>query len=131
MVDSLTITRSEGPVLLFHLAGRLDAQTHGELLNAARQAYEEGCRSLLIDLQNIQMITSAGLGALHQIFKLFTPIEEIKAWEEKQPGEPYKSPYFKLAAASPNVYYVLNIAGFLQNIPIYPDVTGALESFAG
>jgi hypothetical protein len=34
-----------------------------------------------------------------------------------------------MAAAPANVYYVLNIAGFLSNIPIYPDLPGALESF--
>ena len=62
----------------------------------------------------MNFITSAGLGALHNIYKLFTPQEEVDTWEQEKHGEPYKSAYFKLAGASPSVYYVLNIAGFLQ-----------------
>lgn len=130
MTDTLTITRTEGRVLVFHLAGKLDGQTQGSLLDAARQAHEAGARFLLIDLRNVEMVTSAGLGALHNIYKLFTPAGEVEAWEKEKHGEPYKSPYFKLAGASNNVYYVLNIAGFLQNIPIYPDMQGALKSFS-
>ena len=130
MTDTLTISRTEGRVLVFHLAGKLDGQTQGILLEAARQAHEAAVRFLLFDLQNVGMITSAGLGALHNIYKLFTPAEEIEAWEKEKHGEPYKSPYFKLAGASTNVYYVLNIAGFLHNIPIHPDMDGALKSFS-
>lgn len=129
MAETLTINKTEGRVLVFHLAGRLDAQTQQMLLDSARQAYEAGARFLLIDLGNVEMITSAGLGALHSIYKLFTPAGEVEAWEKEKHGEPYKSPYFKLAGASANVYYVLNIAGFLHNIPIYPDPDSALKSF--
>ena len=129
MTDSLTITKSEGRVIVLHLAGKLDGQTNAALLDQARAEQAAGARFLLIDLQALEMITSAGLGTLHTIFKLFTPKEEIDAWEREKHGEPYKSAYFKLAAAPASVYYVLNIAGFLNNIPIHPDVEGALKSF--
>ncbi len=130
MTDGLTITKSEGKVLVMHLRGMLDGQTHEQLYESARQAHEGGARLLLLDLHELEVITSAGLGALHNIFKLFTPKGEIEAWEKEKHGEPYKSAYFKLAAAPSNIYYVLNIAGFLSNIPVYPDLPAALESFA-
>ncbi|HEX2697931.1 MAG TPA: hypothetical protein VHM28_09495, partial [Anaerolineales bacterium] len=60
----------------------------------------------------------------------FTSHEEGETWERDHPGEVYKSPYFKLAGASSNVYYVLSIAGFLRNIPIYPTVDEAMKSFS-
>ena len=129
MTDALTITKSQGPVTVLHLAGKLDAQTQAMLLDMARTEKATGARFLLIDLGNVEFIASAGLGALHNIYRLFTPPSAVEAWEKEKHGEPYKSEYMKLAAASPPVYYVLNIAGFLQNIPIYPDVDGALESF--
>jgi len=129
MTNLLTITKTEGSVIVLHLAGKLDGETHGMLLDAARQEQAAGTRFLLIDLQGLEMITSAGLGALHNIYKLFTPEQEIETWEKEKHGEPYKSAYFKLAGASTSVYYVLNIAGFLHNIPIYPDLEYALKSF--
>ena len=129
MTETLTITKTVGPVLILHLAGKLDGQTQGILLDAAREEQAAGTRLLLIDLQGLEFIASAGLGALHNIYKLFTPRQEVENWEKEKHGEPYRSGYFKLAGASPSVYYVLNIAGFLHNIPIYPDLEGALKSF--
>lgn len=129
MTDTLTITKTQGRVMIFHLIGRLDAQSEAILLDEARLAYDAGARFLLIDLQGIEMLTSAGLRALHNIFKLFTPHEEIETWEKEKHGEPYKSKYFKLAGANSKIYYVLNLAGFLHNIPIYPDMQQALNSF--
>jgi len=130
MTETLTITTTEGVVQILHLAGKLDVQTQAALLEAARAQRAAGTRYLLIDLGALDFITGAGLGALHNIYKLFTPQEEVIAWEQQKHGEPYKSAYMKLAGASPSVYFVLNIAGFLQNIPIYPDVEGALKSFS-
>ena len=129
MTEPLTITKSEGPVKILHLSGKLDGQTQAVLLDAAQAEHAAGTRFLLVDLTNLDFITSAGLGALHNIFKLFTPAAEIKAWEKEKHGEPYKSAYFKLAAAPANIYYILNIAGFLNNIPVYPDLDAALKSF--
>ncbi len=129
MTDALTITKTDGPVRVPHLAGKLDRQTDEKLLETARAEQAAGTRFLLIDLTGLDFITSAGLGALHSIYKMFTPMEEVEAWDKQNHGEPYKSPYMKLAGASPSVYYVLNIAGFLQNIPIYPDLNAALQSF--
>jgi ABC-type transporter Mla MlaB component len=129
MADKLTLSKTAGRVVVFHLGGKLDGQTNQALLDAARAEHEAGVRFLLIDLEQLEMITSAGLGALHNIYKLFTPAGEIEAWDRDKHGEPYKSNYFKLAAAPPGVYYVLNIAGFLNNIPIYPDVAAALAAF--
>ncbi len=129
MGDSLTITRTEGRVVILHLAGRLDAQTQQLLVDTARSEQSSGTRFLLVDLQEVEMITSAGLAALHNIYKIFTPQEEVDVWNKQKTGEVYKSLYFKLAQASTNVYYVLNISGFLQNIPIYPSLADALKSY--
>jgi ABC-type transporter Mla MlaB component len=129
MSELLTITKTPGRVTILHLAGKLDGQTHEILLDAARVEQTAGTRFLLLDLKGLEMISSAGLGALHNIYKLLTPKAEIEAWDKEKHGEPYKSAFFKLAAAPANVYYVLNIAGFLSNIPIYPDLQAALESF--
>jgi hypothetical protein len=129
MKEGLTITKTEGRVLVMHLHGMLDGQTHETLYSAAEAEHEAGVRFLVLDLEDLEVLTSAGLGTLHRIYKLFTPEEEIEAWEKENQGEPYKSAYFKLAAAPANIYYVLNIAGFLTNIPIHQQLPEALESF--
>ena len=112
---------------MFHLSGTLDAASENALYEQACQAFDSGVHYLLLDMQNLTYISSAGLRALHNIFKKCTPEGEIEAARESD--EPYKSPYFKLAGASPEVYSVLNLAGFLHNIPFYPTMDDALKSF--
>ena len=133
-MSELNITTSqiqgEVPVTILHLSGHLHGNTESELLDRARQAKEDGSTHLLLDLSGVEVLTSAGLRAIHNIFNLFTPKED---WEvmRQHGGEPYKSPYFKLVCPNPNVYYVLNIAGFLQNLLIYTNMEEAVNSFSG
>ena len=95
----------------------------------AQDEHKAGSSLLLLDLSQLTMLTSAGFRAIHVIFKLFTPRAEIEAWEKEHPDEPYKSAYFKLAGTSSEIYYALNISGFLQNIPIYANLAEGLASF--
>ena len=129
MSQAFTVTKTDGRVTILHLIGHLDSQGEPLVLEYARQVQTAGIHFLIADLSEVEMITSAGLRALHNVFKMFTPHEELEAWQKEHPGEVFKSPHFKLAGASPETHYVLSIAGFLQNIPIYPSVQDALNSF--
>lgn len=132
-MSELNITASqiqgEVPVTILHLNGHLHGNTEAELLDRARQAKEDGSEHLLLDLSGVEVLTSAGLRAIHNIFNLFTP-QSDRALIKQHGEEPYKSSYFKLVCPNPNVYYVLNIAGFLQNILIYNNLEEAISSFA-
>lgn len=131
-MSNLIITKShvqgEGPLMVFHLNGQLDGSTENQLLDQVRQAHEDGVTHLLIDLSEVTMLTSAGLRAIQNTLKLFTPQSDIDLMHQHT-GEPYKSPYFKMVCPNPQIYYVLNIAGFLHNIPIYSEMDEAIGSF--
>ena len=132
-MSELNITASqiqgEVPVTILHLNGHLHGNTESELLDRARQAKEDGSTHLLLDLSGVEVLTSAGLRGIHNIFNLFTP-QSDRSVIKQHGDEPYKSPYFKLVCPNPNVYYVLNIAGFLQNILIYNNMEDAVSSFS-
>jgi ABC-type transporter Mla MlaB component len=129
MADTLVIKQTGDRIPILHLEGHLTAHTAETFMDHARLVKDSGASLLLVDLSGIGMITSAGLLALRNAFTLFTPNEEIKAWQNEHPGDQFKSPHFKLACASPNVYYVLSLAGFIQSIPIYSNLEDALGSF--
>jgi len=128
---NITASQIQGkvPVTILHLSGHLHGNTEPELLDRARQALEDGSKYLLLDLSGVEVLTSAGLRAIHNIFNLFTP-QSDRALIKQHGSEPYKSPYFKLACPNPNVYYVLSIAGFLQNILIYNNMDEAIRSYS-
>jgi len=110
--------QADVPVTVFHLRGWLDAQSESDLLEAARSAYDGGARYLLIDMRELDTLTSAGMRALQKVFQIFTPKEDQ-----------FKISHLKLCNAPPQIYNVLGITGFLQNIPMYESQQAALESF--
>jgi anti-anti-sigma regulatory factor len=97
--------QADVPVTVFRLRGWLDAQSEEQLLVAARTAYDDGARYLLIDMRDLDTLTSAG--------------------KEDQ----FKLAHLKLCNAPPQIYNVLGITGFLQNIPMYESQETALQSF--
>lgn len=129
-MSELTIHVSKSNnIVVLHLHGHLHGPTEQVLLDHAREAHTNGSRNILLDLSNIEVLSSAGLRGLHVIFKLFTPEEDI-ALIRKHGDDPYKSPYFKLVCPDAHLYYTLNITGFTQNMLIYNNVEEAVKSFA-
>lgn len=120
MKDGLQITKSvEGKVTILHLNGALDAVGEESLLAFARDIYDEGGHFLLLDLAKVDIMTSAGMRALHKVFKMFTPREEM-----------YKVHHVKLCRAPQVLYQSLGVTGFLQNIPAYETMQEAVSSFS-
>ena len=84
----------------------------------ADEAYEQGTRYLLLDLSELDTLTSAGMRAIQKVYKQYTPADADK-----------ENPHLKLASAPPPVYHALKMAGFLISIPMYESLQSALDSF--
>lgn len=110
--------QADVPVTIFHLSGWLDAQGEGLLLEQARITYDAGARFLLIDMSDVDTLTSAGMRALQKVYLVFTPKEDQ-----------LKVAHLKLCNAPPQIYNVLGVTGFLHQIPMYESLDAALESF--
>jgi anti-anti-sigma factor len=110
--------QADVPVTVFHVRGWLDAQSEEQLLEAARTSYDEGARFLLIDMSELDTLTSAGMRALQKVYQIFTPKEDH-----------LKVAHLKLCNAPPQIYNVLGITGFLHNIPMYESMDVAVQSF--
>ena len=124
MKSDLKITseqkQAKVPVTVFRINGWLDAQSEPQLLEAARVAYEDGgARYLLIDMSELDTLTSAGMRALQKVYQMYTPKEDQ-----------FKVTHLKLCNAPPQIHNVLGITGFLQNIPMYESLESALETFS-
>jgi|SRR5690242_20283261 anti-anti-sigma factor len=110
--------QGDTPVTVLHLRGWLDAQSETQLLESARTVYDNGARYLLIDMSDLDTLTSAGMRALQKVYQIFTPKEDH-----------FKVAHLKLCNAPPQIYNVLGITGFLQNIPMYESMDAALQTF--
>jgi anti-anti-sigma factor len=110
--------QADVPVTVFHVRGWLDAQSEEQLLEAARTTHDNGARYLLIEMSELDTLTSAGMRALQKVYQIFTPKEDH-----------LKVAHLKLCNAPPQIYNVLGITGFLHNIPMYESIDTALHSF--
>ena len=115
-----TVEQVQGavPVTIFHLRGWLDAQSEAQFATWASEAFENGTRYLLLDLSELDTMTSAGMRAIQKVYKQYTPA-----------GTPKEVAYLKMASAPPQVYHALKVTGFLQTIPMYESVQSAIDAF--
>lgn len=106
------------PVTVFRLRGWLDAQSEDQLLEEARKASDAGVQYVVIEMRELDMLTSAGMRALQKVYQVFTPKEDY-----------FKAAHLKLCNAPAHIYNVLGVTGFLQHIPMYESLDDAVDSF--
>jgi anti-anti-sigma factor len=105
-------------IAVIQLAGWLDAQSEARLVEAVQRSKEEGATHVLLDLADVDTVTSAGIRSMQKSYQILTP----------RGGGP-KSGFLKLCNASPQVYQVLNVTGLLMQVPVYESRDIAIDSF--
>ncbi len=118
LTSEQVIRAGKEAVTVFHLKGWLDAQSEEQLLSAARDAHSNGMRYLILDMAEVDTLTSAGMRAIQKVYKTITP-----------PDQQFKVAFLKMCNAPPQIYHILGITGFLHNTPMYESLQAALDSF--
>ena len=116
------ITREQPPgkpnITVFHIGGWLDAQSEQQLVDAVQKAKDEGAEYVLLDMREMDTITSAGIRAMQKAYQILTPKDQA-----------FKVAHLKLCNAPAQIYKVLGITGFLLNVPMYESQDDAIVSF--
>jgi anti-anti-sigma factor len=116
----VTSERAQGreDIMIIHVGGWLDAHAEGQFVDAVQKARDEGAKYVLLELSEMDTITSAGIRAMQKAYQIVTPRDEA-----------FKIPYLKLCNAPAQIYQVLGITGFLINVPMYESMEDAIDSF--
>jgi anti-anti-sigma factor len=120
------------PVTVFHLEGEIDSDSYDHLQTKAREAFDSGSQSLILDLTKVPYISSAGIRALHYIFNLLRQETESESDEAIRKGlrdGTFKSPHLKLLNPQPKVEQVLKSTGYDMFLEIHRDLLSAVNSF--
>lgn len=134
----ITVSKEQGqvPVTILRVSGHLDGQTYQDLIGKAREEYEAGARSFLLDLGDLTYISSAGLVSLHTIALLLRgkPLPDpehgwsaLKSMDSTRDGGTQKN--LKLLNPRPEVTSVLDMVGFSAFFEVFTDRRKAVESF--
>jgi len=116
MMSLVQISQSQGrvPVTIFQIQDRVNLGNYAELEKIAKDAYDNGMRDLVIDLNQTPSLTSIGVRAIVVIHKMLS-LDKAK--------------HLKLACPIPVIREMLEIAGITQFIEIYDSVNEAVASF--
>ncbi len=106
------IETQQQQITIFSLAGRLDSSSSPEFDKRIARAIENGTRYVVLDCQNLDYITSAGLRVVVKTAKKLKP-EQGK---------------IILCAMADYVKEVFEIAGFDSFLPILPTLEDGLKT---
>jgi anti-anti-sigma regulatory factor len=115
-----------------HIEGDLNAETSEQLVQEAQIAYEAGSRDLLLDLGKVDLMSSAGLRAIHSIFMMLGPGSAGESESSVHKGivdGTYHSPHLKLLNPSREVRHTLELGGFDTFLEIFSDEQEALAAY--
>jgi len=139
MALQTTVEQVEGPVpvTVIALDGELDGSTYERVIDSVRKVYESGGRRLLLDLTNLQFISSAGLVAMHSSMRMMrgeAPPDPEHGWEalraiQSEVEDGTVQANLRLCGTQDAVQKVLDRTGLGPLLPSYPDRATALAAF--
>ena len=132
----ISVSQHQGqvPVSVLHLNGDLDSSNYTEVIKKTQDLFEAGARYLVIDLEKVPFMSSAGLMAMHTIALLFRGEAPAggKAFRSIDPERDKEiQKHVKLLNPQQAVDHVLETVGLKQFFQSYTDLTGAVNSFQG
>ena len=85
MAMTIDVERLGGatPVTVIAMDGELDASNYEQVIDVVRDAYADGSRGLVLDLEHLTFMASSGLFALHSALRIMrgeTPPDPEMGW---------------------------------------------------
>src|SRR5690349_11540537 len=132
MEIKVTTENAHVPLTILHISGKIDSSTYQDFQSKADALIDSGARYLLVDLADVEFISSAGLRALHNIFNklraLHQDVNDEELRRKMSVGE-YKSPFVKVANPSASIRDVFELSGFDTYIASHDNLGEAIKSF--
>jgi len=120
------------PVTVLHVDGNIDSTTYEAFLSEAEELMKAGARHLLVDLEHVPLVSSAGLRAFNNIFirlRELSPDMSDAAMRDGINAGTYKSPHLKLVNPSKATRLALDTSGFSLFLEILDSVDAAVAAF--
>jgi len=130
----IVVSQEQGrvPVTVFHINGDIDTVTFEQLENQAQRAIQAGTRFLVLDLANVNYVSSYGIRAINQIFTWLrdrSSEEDDASLSKGLRDGTFKSRHLKLAGPNKQVMKVFSMVSVDMFLEIYSDVRKAVNSF--
>lgn len=128
MEITVNLQQASEPVAVMSLQGSIDASNFVQIVDKAREIYQNPARYLILDLSGVPSITSTGIAAIHQIALLFSGLSDKMKHPDLTHGSSARK-YVKLLSPQPDVDKALESAGLKLFFKVFHDLDSALKSF--
>ncbi len=108
-------------ITVFHVKDNVNMGNYRELIQEAQQTYQAGARNLIIDLADVRMISSAGIGGIVTIAKLLNP--------ETSADPLLANQHLRVCNCTPMMFTTFEIAGLVEMLGVRKDLQEAISSF--
>jgi anti-anti-sigma regulatory factor len=125
---TVTIQQVRELVAVMRLEGDINASNFVEIVDKAREIYQNPARNLIIDMSEVPNISSTGLAAVHKIALLYSGVPEEKAHPDLTHSSNARK-HVKLLSPQPAVDKALETAGLKLFFKVFHDLETALNSF--
>lgn len=119
------------PVAVMKLRGEINAENFVEVVNKARELFNNPARNLILDLSEVPAVSSTGLVAIHKIALIYSGIPH-KVEEDENPDFTHSGnarKHVRLLNPQAEVKKALEDAKLNLFFKIYDDFEQALQSF--
>jgi anti-anti-sigma regulatory factor len=125
---TVSIEQRREPIAVMHLEGDIDASNFVQVVDKARELYQNPAPNLVIDLSEVSSISTTGLVAIHKIALLYSGVPEEKAHPDLTHSSQARK-RVKLLNPQPAVDEALSTAGLKLFFKVFHDLESALHSF--
>ena len=125
---TVTIQQARELVAIMRLQGDINASNFVQIVDKAREIYQNPARNLIIDMSEVPSISSTGLAAVHKIALLYSGVPESMAHPDLTHSSNARK-RVKLLSPQPDVDKALETAGLKLFFKVFSDLESALNSF--
>ncbi len=125
---TVNIQQAREPIAVMRLQGDIDASNFVQVVDKAREIYQNPARNLVIDLSEVPSISTTGLVAIHKIALLYSGVPEEQAHPDLTHSSSARK-HVKLLSPQPAVEEALTTAGLKLFFKVFHDLESALNSF--
>ena len=128
MEITVTLQQASEPVAVMRPQGSIDASNFVQIVDKAREIYQNPAGKLILDLSEVPSISSTGLAAIHKVALLYSGVSETMMHPDLTHNSTARK-YVKLLSPQPEVEKALETAGLKLFFKVFRDLESALKSF--
>ena len=120
------------PVTVVNLKGEIDSSNYKVFQDRTEEFIANGARFLLLNMKDLEYISSAGLRVIHTLFNNLRDLHKDANDEElrkKMSAGMYKSPFIKVVNLSARVHEAFELSGFHVYSEVHEEVTVQVQPF--